>query len=90
MDANQVQAIIESAVGEAQQEQRSQTQPNAMSARVNSLCIETQQVEPYQKISVNPQISCNIPWDIIKSVPEFIGGSDEYVAWISRRCLRAV
>jgi len=30
---------------------------------------------------VNPQISCNFPLDIIKSVPEFSGGSDEYVAW---------
>ena len=45
------------------------------------MSIEVPQVEPYKRISGDPQINYNIPLDIIKSVPEFNGGSKEYVAW---------
>ena len=67
MDVNQVQALIVTAVSEAlaQQEQRFQTQLNAMNERVNNLSIEVPQAEPYKTNFVDPQINCNIPLDII-------------------------
>lgn len=35
----------------------------------------------YNRISIDPSIRCEVKLDIIKSVPDFDGAHDEYVAW---------
>jgi len=54
---------------------------NALVTQVENLQVETPQIVTYEKISVRPEVNCDIPLDIIKSVPEFTGTQDEYVAW---------
>jgi len=48
---------------------------------VQSLQVEAPQIITYEKITVNPEVRCDLPLDIIKSVPEFSGTQEEYVAW---------
>lgn len=88
MDANQVQALIQNAVSQAlaQQEERFQSQLNAVTIELNSLRVQAPQVESFKRIVVQPDVRCDIPLDIIKSVPEFEGRSDEYVAWRQSAC----
>lgn len=83
MDPVQIQALVENAVRQAlaQQQSQFQTQINSLAARVQSLQVEAPQIITYEKVTVNPEVRCDLPLDIIKSVPEFSGTQDEYVAW---------
>lgn len=83
MDPNQIQALIDNAVRQALSQQQSQLQAqiNALVTHVQNVQVETPQIVTYEKISVRPEVGCDIPIDIIKSVPEFTGTQDEYVAW---------
>ncbi|KAH8416940.1 hypothetical protein KR222_005724, partial [Zaprionus bogoriensis] len=83
MDVNQIQALIAAAVSQAlaQQEASFQIRINEMQSQISSLRIETPQVEAYKRIEIHPEIMCDIPLDIVKSIPDFNGTQDEYVAW---------
>lgn len=83
MDPSQIQSLIDNAVRQAlaQQQSQLQSQINFLVARVQSLQVAASQIIKYEKISVRPDVMCDIPLDIIKSVAEFAGAQDEYVIW---------
>lgn len=83
MEPAQLLAIVEGAVRQAlaQQQNQFQAQITALATQVQSLQVEAPQIITYEKISVDPDAKCDIPLDIIKSVPDFTGAQDEYVAW---------
>lgn len=82
MYPNQIQALINQAL--AQQESRLKSEFDArlssVNQRVDSLRLEAAQVEAYQRISIDPNVGCNISLDCVKSIPEFNSSTqDEYV-----------
>ncbi|KAH8324961.1 hypothetical protein KR074_000412, partial [Drosophila pseudoananassae] len=84
MNANELQSIIQGAL--AQQEDRPraefEAQINSVNVQLQNMRVETPQVEAYQRVSVQPGAPpCDIPLYIIKSVPDFNGEQDGYVAW---------
>jgi len=83
MDHNQIQALINNVVRQALSHQQSQLQAqiNALVTQVQNLQVETPQFVTYEKKPGRPEVGCDIPLDIIKSVREFTGTQDEYVAW---------
>lgn len=87
IDANQLSAIIDGAVRSALAEQENRlkqefrAEVDAIKQQVNSLQIDTPQVEVYSRISIDPAVRCEVKLDIVKSIPEFDGEQSDYVAW---------
>lgn len=79
MDPSQIQALIDNAVRSALSQQQSQI--NSITQEIQRLQVKTPAVVSYQKITVVPGVKCDIKLDIIKSVPDFSGAQDQYVAW---------
>jgi len=79
MDPSQIQALIDNAVRSALSQQQSQI--NSIAQVIQRLQVKTPAVVSYQKITVVPGVKCDIKLDIIKSVPDFSGAQDQYVAW---------
>lgn len=85
MDPAQVKALVDSAL--ALQERRLGEQFNdqlsVLKGQLDTMKIKVPQVEVYNRIKIDPSIKCEVKLDIIKSVPDFDGAHDEYVAWQS-------
>lgn len=83
MNADQIQSLVQAAVAQAlaQQQVSFQAQLTAVQEQITSLRVDAPQVEVFQRISVDPTVRCDIPLDLIKSIPEFDGTQDDYVAW---------
>lgn len=83
MNASQIEALIHAALASKEQRLRAEFagQINAVNQQLQSLRIEAPEVESYQRVKVIPGApQCDIPLDIVKSIPDFTGVQDEYVA----------
>jgi len=84
MNAAQIEAVIQAALASQEQRLRAEFagQINAVNQQLQSLRIEAPEVESYQRVKVVPGApQCDIPLHIVKSIPDFTGVQDEYVAW---------
>jgi len=84
MNAAQIEAVIQAALANQEQRLRAEFagQINAVNQQLQSLRIEAPEVESYQRVKVVPGApQCDIPLHIVKSIPDFTGVQDEYVAW---------
>lgn len=78
MYPSEIQAIIDNDVRQAlaQQQAQIQSQINLLTERVVSIQVQVPPTVMYQKVSVTSGVRCDVPLDIMKSVPEFSGAQD--------------
>ena len=82
MDQATIQSLLSAAVRAAteQTKREFQNQIDTLTNRLSNL--ETPStVEEYREITITPNVECNEPLDIVKSLPEFNGDQAHYVSW---------
>lgn len=90
MDEDQLQAIIQTALSvqaaeyvrrEADLKAEFKRQIDELSGRVSRATISVPVIKVYEDAQIIPGIRCDEPLDAMKSLPEFTGSLDAYVAW---------
>jgi len=83
LSADQLKAIVESAVAGAIASQKSifDKQLQEISARIEKITVNTPEVETYKDAEIIPGVRCTEPLDIVKSLPDFDGKRETYVSW---------
>jgi len=90
MDANQMRAIIDAALRiQAEESNRREQQIRAelekkieeLSGRLEATRLVTPEVKVYKEAEIIPGRTCDEPMDAVKSLPDFLGTHDTYVAW---------
>jgi len=82
MNAEQVQALLQSAISQATERTKADFQSIVDQLTGRLAALETPiQVEEYKPIQVINGVECTESLDIVKSVPEFNGDSKKYVSW---------
>lgn len=79
MDLPQVQAVVNAAL-KAQQQEFEKKKFEQLTKKVTDLGIKAE-IKVYEEITIVDGIRCDESHDIIKSIPEFEGGQENYVSW---------
>lgn len=82
MDANTVQALLNTAIANATEQARNAFQGTIddLTRRLSALEAPVR-VQTYNPVAVRAGVECNESLDIIKSLPEFDGTDAKYVSW---------
>lgn len=79
MDAAGVDRIVQAAL--LAQKQAFDAQLDALRQQVSTLRVAAPEIQVYQRIVVDPTVQCPISLDVVKSMPDFDGAQEDYVAW---------
>lgn len=82
MDANQLAAVVQAAVSGAleQQKQDFELKLNRLTEQMTTLTTG-RAVNVYEPVKIIPNIKCEEPLDLVKSLPDFDGQIINYVSW---------
>jgi len=81
---NNTYTIIQAALSNQEQRLKAEFagQINLVNQQIKNLRVEAPEVESYQRVAVKPGATpCDTPLHIVRSIQEFTGMQDEYVAW---------
>lgn len=83
MNADEVSRILESAVRVATQAQKVEFDKKfeELSQQMASFTTRTTEIKTYEEAKILPEITCNEPLDVVKSLPDFEGKMENYVSW---------
>ena len=83
MDASQLEAIVRGTATSALAAQKVDFDAKLLelNSRIAGISMSTSPVEVYKEIEIRPNITCDEPLDVVKSLPDFEGKQETYVAW---------
>lgn len=83
MNRAEIQSLLEAAVRSATEAQKREFDRKfeELSQKFSNLSTNNLEIEPYKEVEIQENIACNIPLDVVKSLPEFDGTIQNYVSW---------